>query len=258
MQAGEVRSTFTLASTKRAMDALSQCDMNEGQMPTNVAGDSTGSSGSASNPSRSTAEDEEEAALEAEGDMAEVEAFLRHERQASNASGSDASDAPADALGRALDGMTGGGSPPLAQFRCILSGAEVTGLPPAVIGSKSGPVTITMLTDGGAQVNGATLKPIRTKGGSSGLASAIYSAQDVLRASMGRQAERAPAMGLSEQQTNAFNYMMGWARDVTVQAMGDKPRHMLLAPDTDTVAFFDLDSNGQPANQTTSDCVRTR
>ncbi|WP_062230501.1 hypothetical protein [Aureimonas sp. N4] len=259
VQTGDVRSTFTLAGTKRATDLLSQCDMNKGQLPAYVTGDSDGTSdkGSASNLNRSTAADEEEAALEAEGDMAEAAAAARNRQQASGGSGGDTR-GDADALGRALDGMTGGGSSPVAQFRCILSGAEVTGLPPAVIGSKTGQMTITMLTDGGAQVNGETLKPIRTKGGASGLASAVYSAQDVLRASMGRQGERAPVMGLSEQQTDAFNFMMGWARDVTVQTMGDKPRYMLLAPDSDTVAFFDLDRNGQPVNQTTSDCVRTR
>lgn len=275
VQADGVRSTFDLAGTTATMRSLSLCAANGGQLVAEVAAAPAPAPASASTstapsavPSYDTLMSAEEAAeieLEVEGDRQEAGlagAASPGEAVAPTASaGASASaTATADQLAGAMDQFTGSGAP-VARFQCQMTGHDVMGLPDITGRGRADEVGFAIRGDGSALVNGTALPPLQTKPGSGASASvetAIYSARAFMQAWMGAPAERAPVMGLSAEQQDAYRYVQGLARGMADQVMGSQERYMVVGVASGMVGFFDLDGAGRTVNQATPLCERVQ
>lgn len=237
VQIGGVRSTFDLDGTKAAMAALSQCDMNAAPLA------------STSSPTTS-AGDEADSAPESWDDGADVPAADREPD-------ADAGDTSvANGLAGALESLTGQGAP-VAQFQCDITGRDMFGIPS--LNGRDAPVSVTVniRADGTALINGATLAPVQTQRNGSSVASVVYSGREVIAAIQGAVSDRAPVLGLTDEQMGAYKAVQQWGRGMTDLVMGGKDRFMAVVIEARAVAFFDLDARNQPANQTAPLCIRT-
>ena len=277
VQAEGVRSTFDLAGTTATMRSLSLCAANGGQLVPEVRAAPAPATATASTPigtapsavpsyeTLMSAEEAAEIELEVEGDRREAGlagAASPGEAAAPTAiaSASEGATATPDHLAGAMDQFTGGGAP-VARFQCQMTGHDVMGLPDITGRGHADEVGFAIRGDGSALVNGTALAPLQTKqssGAGGSVETAIYSARAFMQAWMGAPAERAPVMGLSAEQQDAYRYVQGLVRGMADQAMGSQERYMVVGVTSGLVGFFDLDGAGRTVNQATPLCERVQ